>query len=237
MAKQAKPRTTRQKLLRAFAVLAVLGVLAAAIPFGINLYMIAYAKPYILTPAEVAAQEGLDCALVLGAKVHANGNPSHMLEDRLIFGIDLYQNGAVPKLLLSGDHGTKGYNEVGGMKAYAEKKDIPEDDLFMDHAGFSTYDSLYRARDVFAVKRLVVVTQEYHLYRAVYIARKLGLDAYGVASDPREYANEWFYNMTRESLARCKAFAMCLYKPEPTYLGEAIPIQGSGKATNDGFSA
>ncbi len=222
---------TKKRLRRAFLALLCAGLLLSAVPFVINSYMISYAEPYILTPEE-AAQKQADCVLVLGAKVHADGTPSHMLEDRLQYGIDLYKAGAAPKLLCSGDHGTKGYDEVNSMKDFVAQQDVPREDVFMDHAGFSTYESMYRARDVFQAKTIIAVTQGYHLYRAVYIARKLGLEAWGVASDPRAYGQE-FYHDSREFLARNKAFAMCLYKPEPTFLGEVIPISGSGEATDD----
>jgi len=226
-----KQKSPKQKLFHVLAALLAAGMLCAAVPLLINLYVIQYAKPYIRTP-ETLEQTGADCVLVLGAKVESNGRPSHMLEDRLLFGIDLYERGAAPKLLVSGDHGRKHYDEVNAMKAFSIEKGVPAGAVFMDHAGFSTYESMYRARDVFQVESVVVVTQRYHLYRAVYTARKLGLDAYGVASDPRTYGNEAYHN-TREFLARCKAFVMCIYKPKPTFLGNVIPISGDGSATDD----
>ncbi len=139
---------------------------------------------------------------------------------------------AAPKLLMSGDHGRKDYDEVNSMKKYAMEQGIPDEDIFMDHAGFSTYESMYRARDVFAAKRILIVTQSYHLSRAVYIARKLGLEAYGVPSDLQSYTRQFIYD-TREILARDKDFIFTVLKPEPTYLGDIIPISGSGALTND----
>ena len=106
----------------------------------------------------------------------------------------------------------------------------------MDHAGFSTYETMYRARDVFKAEKVVIVTQEYHLYRAVYIAEQLGLEAYGVSSDYRAYSGQTSRDV-REILARCKDFAMCIFKPEPTFLGDAIPVSGSGDLTNDEYTA
>jgi vancomycin permeability regulator SanA len=102
----------------------------------------------------------------------------------------------------------------------------------MDHAGFSTYESLYRARDIFKVKKVIIVTQKYHLSRALYVAQNLGLEAYGVASDPRQYAGQ-NYREIREVLARIKDFFYVLAKPKPTFLGEAIPVSGNGDLTND----
>ena len=133
---------------------------------------------------------------------------------------------------MSGDHGRTGYNEVEAMKKYAMDAGVPEEDIFMDHAGFSTYESLYRARDIFEVKSLAIVTQPYHEYRAVYIAEKLGLTAYGTPSIPTQYRNAWMMEV-REMLARTKEFFNLLIQPEPTYLGDRIPIHGTGTATND----
>jgi len=155
-----------------------------------------------------------------------------MLADRLDVAIDAYKAGGAPKLLMSGDHGRKEYDEVNVMKDYAIAEGVPSEDVFMDHAGFSTYESIYRARDVFLAERVLIVTQGYHLYRALYVARSLGLEAEGVAADLRPYRGQRYYDL-REVLARCKDFAMCIFKPLPTYLGEAIPVSGSGDLTND----
>ena len=127
-----------------------------------------------------AAKLDADCILVLGCGVREDDTPSLMLRDRLETGVALYEAGAAPKLLMSGDHGRKDYDEVNLMKDYAMEKGIPSEDIFMDHAGFSTYDSMVRARDIFCAKTVVIVSQEYHLYRALYLAEKLGLEAYGV---------------------------------------------------------
>jgi len=184
-----------------------------------------------IIPPETAADVNADCILVLGAGVY-NGMPTPMLHDRLMQGIALYEMGASDKLLMSGDHGRKEYDEVNVMKKFAVDEGVPSENVFMDHAGFSTYESLYRARDIFQAKKLIIVTQEYHMYRALYIARALGLEAYGVASDPREYAGQ-SYREAREVLARVKDFFFALAKPKPTYLGESIPVHGNGDLTND----
>jgi len=155
-----------------------------------------------------------------------------MLADRLDCGIRLYESGASDRLLMSGDHGREEYDEVNVMKDYAVQAGISSEAVFMDHAGFSTYESLYRARDIFQCKRILIVTQGYHMYRALYIAESLGLDAQGVASDPRAYAGQAMREV-REIAARVKDFAMCIVKPLPTYLGDTIPISGNGDATND----
>ena len=118
------------------------------------------------------------------------------------------------------------------MKQFAIDKGVPSEDVFMDHAGFSTYETMYRAKEVFAAKRVIIVTQKYHLYRAVYIAEQLGLEAYGVDSNLQSYIKQPYYN-AREILARDKDFVKVIFKPKPTYLGEVIPISGSGDLTND----
>lgn len=185
-----------------------------------------------IVSARQAAAVDADCILILGAGITDTGNPSPMLQDRLSQGVALYEAGAAGKILMSGDHGHQDYDEVNVMKQFAVDRGVPSADVFMDHAGFSTYESLYRARDVFAAETVIIVTQKYHLYRALYIARSLGLEAYGVASDPRTYRGQ-AYRELREILARCKDFLTCLFQPPPTFLGEAIPVAGDGDQTND----
>ncbi len=213
-------------------VVVCLGIVGIAGLFGINAYVKHSVSDCIITPESAAELQDVDCILVLGCLVKEGGEPSHMLEDRLRRGVELYEAGAAPKLLMSGDHGRKDYNEVEAMKQYAMEHGIPSEDIFMDHAGFSTYDSCYRAKEIFEAKKIVIVTQEYHLYRALYIAEKLGMDAYGVASDYRTYFNQATRDV-REVLARVKDFLYVVFRPKPTYLGERIPISGSGEATND----
>ncbi len=171
------------------------------------------------------------CAIVLGARVYGDGTPAPMLADRLETGVRLYELGKVDKLLLSGDHGQTEYDEVNVMLRYVLERGVPDEDVFTDHAGFDTYDTMYRARDVFQVTTALIVTQEFHLARAVYTARALGLEATGVAADIQPYANE-SKNAAREKLARVKAILQLhITHPEPTYLGPAIPIEGDGRAT------
>ena len=221
-----------KKIRIAIAVFAAFALLAGIFTIGVNIKVYTAAKPYILTEEQAAELDNVDCALVLGCGVRPDGTPSHMLEDRILGGIALYENNCVPKILMSGDHGRDGYDEVNAMKTYALDYGIDGTDIFMDHAGFSTYESMYRAQAVFEVQKVIIVTQKYHLYRAVYIARQLGMDAYGVASDPRSYTGR-LQREIREILARVKDFGMCIFKPEPTYLGDVIPIMGDGNLTND----
>lgn len=199
----------------------------------VNAHIVNSTKDYILSVDDASLLEDVDCILVLGAGV--NGETlSHMLEDRVKTGITLYENGASPKILMSGDHGREEYDEVNAMKNYAMDKGVPSEDIFMDHAGFSTYESLYRARDIFCAKKIIIISQKYHLYRAIYIARYLGLDAYGVDSQLRPYAADTnIYNTLREFLARNKDFIYVRLNPQPTYLGEPVPISGDGNITND----
>lgn len=185
----------------------------------------------IYTVETIEASEPYDCILVLGAGVKGD-SPSDMLRDRLDTAIELYKKGIAPKLLMSGDHGDVDYDEVNVMKNYAIEQGVPSEDIFMDHAGFSTYESMYRARESFGAERVVVVSQKYHLYRALYIGRSFGMDVCGVNADLRDYNNE-FYQETREVVARFKDFFYCIFKPEPTYLGEPITLAGSGDVTND----
>lgn len=198
---------------------------------GINFYMINVTKDQILESDELINIDDIDCILVLGAGIR-NNNPSPMLEARLLEGINLYKKGISPKILMSGDHGRDNYDEVNVMKSYAVEQGINSEDIFMDHAGFSTYDSIYRAKNIFGAKKVIIVTQKYHLYRALYIANELGLEAYGVNSDPQKYQGQ-LKREIREILARNKDFIKSKLKPESTYLGEPIPVNGNGDITND----
>lgn len=227
-----KRKKLKRVLLLGLVTMVSLGILGAALIFGINGWVKGSVKEYILTEDQASQLADVDCILVLGCKVGADGTLSHMLEDRLRQGVALYDLGAAPKLLMSGDHGTAEYDEVDAMKHYAVDAYIPASDVFMDHAGFSTYESIYRAKEVFGVERVIIVTQEYHLYRALMIARRMGLEAYGVAVNYRTYAGQTSRDI-REILARVKDFGMTIFWPEPTYLGEAIPISGNGDLTHD----
>lgn len=199
---------------------------------GINLYIVIKEKSRIVS-LEEAAKFQADCIVVLGAGIRDDGSPTWMLEDRIKIGDKLYQNHAADKIIMSGDHGRENHDEVNTMKSYAMGEGIPSEDIFMDHAGFETYDSLYRARDIFGAKKVIIVTQEYHLYRALYIADQLGLDARGVTSDLRFYSKKMAYWKFREYLARVKSFVKCITQPEPKYLGDTIDLSVSGDVTND----
>lgn len=172
-----------------------------------------------------------DCIIVLGAGIK-NKQPSPMLEDRLLAAIELYNNGVANKILVSGDHEYTDYDEVNVMKNYLKENGIPSSDIFMDHAGISTYDSIYRARKIFKVNKAIIVTQKYHLHRALYIAKNTNMKAIGVSATKRRYFGQTKRNI-REFAARIKDFFKCMFNKESAYLGEVIPITTDGDKTND----
>lgn len=223
----------KRNVLLSLCIALIIFIVVVTIVVGINWYMKYSVTTKIITSAE-AKELDADCILILGAGVWNNSRPSHMLEDRLLQGIELYHQGSSDRILMSGDHGSKEYDEVNIMKQYAIEKGVSSSHIFMDHAGFSTYESLYRAKEIFQAKKIIIVTQEYHMYRALYIAKALGIDAYGVTSDPRTYVGQE-YRELREMAARLKDFAYAMVKPKPTYLGASIPVSGNGDITNDGF--
>ena len=222
-------KTTLRRIMSIFWCLCILGITALTV---INSVVKLSTGDQIISSEEAAKLEDIDCILVLGCFVKDDGRPSDMLFDRLTRGVELYDLGAAPKLLMSGDHGREEYDEVAAMKQFAIDEGIPSEDVFMDHAGFSTYESIYRAKEIFQADKILIVTQEYHLYRALYIANQLGVEAYGVSSDYHTYVGQFMRDF-REMLARVKDCATCIFKPEPTYLGDAIPIFGDGNLTND----
>ena len=221
----------RRVLFRIFWISVCVGLCFLLVTAAINAYMMLSTRDRILTVQE-AAQLEADCVLVLGAGLWRDGRPSMMLADRLGVGIDVYNRGGFDRMLMTGDHGREEYDEVNAMKTYAMEKGVPSSHIFMDHAGFSTYESMYRARDIFEVKKVIIVTQHYHLYRALYNAERMGIEAYGVPSDVRNYARQRYFDF-REYFARVKDFVWGIFQPAPTYLGAAIPITGDGDITND----
>lgn len=175
--------------------------------------------------------ENYNCILVLGAGIW-NDEPSPMLKDRLDVAIELYNNKKASKIIMSGDHTKENYDEVNTMKKYAIDKGVKSEDIFMDHAGISTYDSIYRAKNIFKADKLIIVTQKYHLYRSLYIAKSLDIESFGVEATPTKYSGA-FMREVREILARDKDFVKSVFKPKSKYLGEAIPVDGNGNDTND----
>ena len=214
-------------------------LLCAALMLGAvmtaSLAMIHSTKGRVTSPSALANEAGLseyDCILVLGAGVRADGSPSEMLRDRVSVACDLYESLGDPDLplLMSGDH-TGDYNEVGVMKKLATEQGVPSERIFLDHEGYSTYESIYRARYVFGVKKMVIVTQGYHLYRALHIARELGIEAVGIPSDLRDYRKQMIYE-ARETLARYKDMFSAARGDYDGRTDPPIDLDGDGNQTN-----
>lgn len=204
----------------ALAICSIVGIVA-----GVNAYVMEKGNNTMITSEESEKLQDVDCIIVLGCYVKEDGTPGNILADRLKTSVKLYKNGVAPKIIMSGDHSSDEYNEVAAMKNYAVDAGVHSEDVFMDHAGFSTYETMYRAKEVFGAEKVVIVTQEYHLYRSVFIAEKLGMEAYGVASDFK-------LDQNREILARCKDFLTTIIKPRPANLGRAYSIKANGNLTN-----
>lgn len=178
-------------------------------------------------------KEDINNIIVLGAGVKTDGTPSDILMDRLITALEIEDKNNEKRFLLSGDHGREGYNEVKAMKNMLVEDGVNEEKIFLDHAGFSTYESIYRAKEIFKVEKAIIITNEYHLPRALYLARKMGIEAYGIPSDIRKYDNIDLYEK-RENLAKIKDFIYVnILKPEPTFLGDEIPIETSNGLDTD----
>ena len=166
---------------------------------------------------------------MLGAQVYRDGRPSIMLRDRVNAAAELYRAGRVDKLLLSGDHSRVDYDEVGTMRGLLLAQGIPGEDIFTDHAGFDTWDSAQRAKRVFDVSSAVVVTQGFHMARALYDARRAGLKVTGYVADRREYGKIMGKLRVREAAARVKTMGDVVTGADPHFLGAEIPITGDGR--------
>jgi len=227
MTENKKNKSKYKKILkRSIISVACILILGISFFFGVQVYMVQSTKAYILSNASEAPES--DAIMVLGALVFSSGRPSPTLRDRLDYGYELYMLGKAKKIIVSGDHGQKDYNEVGAMRDYLLEKGVPREDIFMDHAGFNTYDSMYRAKEIFGVESLLISTQDFHIARSVYIARRMGINAYGYPCEDRGNGR---YNRVRESLARVKAVIDTTVRRQPRFLGEAIPISGDGILT------
>jgi vancomycin permeability regulator SanA len=224
------PVKRKVSLRKAAALLLCILLSILTVMLTVNAYVKHTAKSRLRTPEQAAQIADADCILVLGCYVRPDGVPSPLLQDRIDMGVALYKLGAAPRLLMSGDHGQPEYNEVGAMKSSAMQMGVPAEDIFMDHAGFCTYDSVYRAKEVFGAKKIIIVTQEYHLYRALYIAESPGLEACGVAAAPRSGGQ--LHRDIREVAARNKDMLWCALRMKPKYLGTPIDLSGDGNVTN-----
>ncbi len=209
----------------------VVCVLAGAfVLVSTNAWVVLTTRNNIHTVKEVSTFQA-DAIVVLGASVRPDGSLSRILADRVDGAIALYQEGVAPKIIMSGDNGEQSYNECAAMKKYAVAYGVPSEDVFCDHAGFSTYETMYRARYVFGCQRVVVSTQTYHLYRAIYAGEGLGMTVAGVPTDLRTYDNQINYDI-REVAARTKDFFKTLVKAPSTFVGEPISLNQSGDVTN-----
>lgn len=160
-------------------------------------------------------------AIVFGASTLSDGTLSSIFKDRVDMALWLFREGKVQTILVTGDNGRKNYNEVTPAGEYLLAQGVPQEAIFLDYAGFDTYSSMYRARDIFLVKSAIIVTQSFHLPRGVFIARSLGIDAYGIPSDQHAYL---FKNNIREVFANVKAVIDVVSNRIPKFLGKEIPI-------------
>jgi SanA protein len=205
-------------------------LLLAILIVAINIYVSNYSNDKIYT--EIKDVPYAYTALVPGSLVYKDSSLSLIVKDRVDKAIELYKAGKVKRILVSGDHGREKYDEVNCMKKYLKEQDIPEEDIFTDHAGFDTYSSIVRANKVFKVDSMIIVSQEYHLRRALYIAGKKDLIVYGYVSDKRTYPGMRGFKI-REYLANVKAFFYVLFNISPHFLGPEIPITGDSKKSYD----
>lgn len=183
--------------------------------FAIYEYIINTTKGDVHTIAQIEESgERYDAIVVLGASVYADGTPSDILADRLEVAVDLYLSGAGETIIVSGDNRSDNYNESDAMKDYCVSLGVPAEKISVDHAGYDTYASMYRAHFVYGADSAIVVTQAYHLYRALFIANGLGMRSIGVAADKGSYDNQFMYSV-REVFAKDKDFFKTLLAVEP----------------------
>ena len=193
-----------------------------------GLLVLALANAVVLLGGRAPAPRHAQVALVLGALVQPDGRLSAMLEDRVQAAARLYRDGRVDKVLVSGDHGRTSYDEVTPMRKRLLALGVPARDIFEDHAGFDTWSSMVRARKVFEVKSAIVVTNGFHLARAVWLAHEAGLSAGGVDANARGYGKLGEEASLREVFARLKAVVL---RPAPRFLGPPVPWTGDGRSS------
>ena len=222
-------KSIRKKVRKMMKALLLIGLLGTLITLLARVRVHA-AAAHLVKPQEEVQNAGT--ALVLGAYVYPDGQPCPLLQDRLDTALDLYRQGHVKKFLLSGDHGSADYDEVNSMKNYLISKGVSPEVLYLDHAGFDTYDSLYRAKHIFEADRVVVVTQLFHLRRALFIGRSLGLEVEGVAADRRR-PEELLYLQLRELGANLKAVWEVGRKRQALCMGSPISLNGPASVTHN----
>jgi SanA protein len=194
---------------------------AAIFPFVWRSAVTWYYERQIYSISEAPSEQ---VAIVYGAAVYRNGRLSGVLRDRMETAIALYESGRVQKILVSGDNSDPSYNEPGAMMAYAVRRGIPEVDIQPDYAGLRTYDTCYRAKYIFQVESAVLITQDFHLPRALFICNTLGIEAVGVTADQQRYRGARWYE-TRETAATLVALWDVVSRQEPAVLGDPMPIQ------------
>jgi len=185
----------------------------------INMTVYLRTRAYIYNNTRDAPEA--EVALIPGAAISKDGVLSSIFIDRVDRAITLYEEKKVSKILISGDNSTNSHNEVNPARLYLLNKGVPDQDIFLDHAGFDSYSTLYRARDIFGVSSVLITTQSFHLPRAVFIARQLGITAYGVNADSGHIL---FRNDVREVFANEKAVLDLIFNRKPKYLGEKISL-------------
>ncbi|MEM1168066.1 MAG: ElyC/SanA/YdcF family protein [Cyanobacteria bacterium P01_H01_bin.35] len=194
------------------------------IPLALNFYVRVATSKYRYKNLEKVPAKPI--AIVFGAGVWADGTPTPMLADRVQGAVNLYKIGSIKKILMTGDNSTPNYNEVKAMQEYAINQGVSVENITLDYAGFSTYESCYRAKEIFGITQAVLVTQNYHLPRAVYTCRQLGVDALGLGTqDWGKFRNDSMRRYSiREFLAVLKALLeVHITRPKPTFLG---PFEG-----------
>ena len=202
------------KMKKIFKYILIVLIVIILVPVIINFYVILSTKNRIIS-GDSELLTDIDYIVVLGAGIR-RGKPSPMLEDRLKTGILLYNNDISNKILITGDHMNDDYDEVTVMKNYLLEHGIPEEDIITDNYGISTYDSIYRVKNVYKSNKVVIVSQRYHLYRALFLSDNLDLESYGVEANLRYYYGQW-YREIREILARNKDFIKGIIKPKAVY--------------------
>lgn len=212
-----------KKFLRILLYLTLLALTGLFSVYLINLRVASYSKDTIYRSAETVPNDNR-VAIVLGAKVWDGGVPSFVLEDRIITAVELYKAGKVKKILMSGDNPTKEYDEPTAMKNYAVKLGVPENDVVMDFAGRRTYDTCWRAKNIFGVDKAIMISQEFHLPRSIYLCQNLGVDAVGIAANRRPYDGENYWAF-REFFGVASAWFETNFFPFEPIKGNKEPIE------------
>ena len=215
------PAKKKGILRRLFGAFVALVIIVAAVLAATNAAVVLTTRDRVITLEEAYVSVSADYVVVLGASVYEDGTPSGVLRDRLDDGIELYRAGIAPVIIMSGDGVDDSYNEVEAMYDYAIEQGVPSSAIICDNEGFSTYESVWRACNVYHADSVVIATQSYHLYRALYAAEGLGLEAWGVSSDYHAYDNQLSFDV-REIPARTKDFFQTLFKVTPSSLPVAL---------------